>query len=159
MEVQEGGCLCGTCRYQVTAPPLRVTTCHCRFCQRTTGSSYMVEPIFTHDSFSMTRGSPKIWEHLSKGSGKHLWLHFCPDCGGRLYLGFERFDQIVGVFAGSFDDPGWFEITPDNSKHIFLGNAVRGTIIPPEIETYAEHVTDRRGNLQPPVVFDKAQQL
>ena len=159
MKHQEGGCLCGECRYLVTAPPLRVTTCHCRFCQRSTGSAYMVEPIFTHNSFNLTAGKPKIWEHLSAGSGKHVWLHFCPDCGGRLYLGFERFDQVIGVFAGSFDDPDWFEITPENSKQIFLSTARHGTMIPPHIETYAEHVTDRAGNPQPVTVFDAARRI
>lgn len=159
MEHQEGGCLCGQCRYLVTAPPLRVTTCHCRFCQQTTGSGYMIEPIFTHDSFSLTRGTPKTWSQLSEGSGKHLWLHFCPDCGGRLYLTFERFDQIVGVFAGSFDQPDWFDITPENSKHIYLSEARRGTIIPPQIETYARHVTDREGIPRPATIFDQPRRL
>jgi hypothetical protein len=42
----EGGCLCGDIRYKTLADPLRVTICHCRFCQRFTGSSYLVEPIF-----------------------------------------------------------------------------------------------------------------
>jgi hypothetical protein len=46
MGVHEGGCLCGAVRYETLADPLRVTTCHCRFCQRATGSAYMVEPIF-----------------------------------------------------------------------------------------------------------------
>ena len=41
----DGGCLCGDVRYQVAAAPLRVTICHCTFCQRFTGSAFLVEPI------------------------------------------------------------------------------------------------------------------
>ena len=44
--VHQGGCLCGDARYKVSTSPLRVTVCHCRFCQRFTGSAFLVEPIF-----------------------------------------------------------------------------------------------------------------
>ncbi len=159
MDPQTGGCLCGDCRYQVTAPPLRVTTCHCRYCQKTTGSAYMVEPIFDIGAFGMVSGAPKIWGQLSEGSGKHVWLHFCGACGTRLYLSFERFDQIIGVFAGTFDDPNWFEISPDNARHIFLSSAMRGTIIPANIETYAEHNTALDGTRRAPVIFEAPRRL
>ena len=46
MAINEGGCLCGTVRYATKDDPVRVTFCHCRFCQRATGSAYLVEPIF-----------------------------------------------------------------------------------------------------------------
>ncbi len=159
MTPEAGGCLCGECRYRVSAIPLRVVTCHCRYCQKTTGSAFMVEPVFDIAAFGMTAGSPKVWGQLSEGSGKHVWLHFCGACGTRLYLGFERFDGVVGVFAGTFDNPGWFEATPDNSRHIFLSSAMRGAIIPANTETYAEHVTDRSGNPRDPVIFETHRRL
>ena len=43
--VHHGGCLCGEVRYRTTAKPVRVTISHCTFCQRMTGSAYLVEPI------------------------------------------------------------------------------------------------------------------
>jgi len=43
--IHEGGCLCGEIRYETMAEPVRVTICHCTFCQRLTGSAYLVEPI------------------------------------------------------------------------------------------------------------------
>jgi len=34
----EGGCTCGEVRYGINGPPLFVHCCHCRWCQRETGS-------------------------------------------------------------------------------------------------------------------------
>src|SRR5688500_16656211 len=44
--IHEGRCLCGDVCYKTLAEPLRVTICHCRFCQKFTGSAYLLEPIF-----------------------------------------------------------------------------------------------------------------
>src|SRR5215831_18948106 len=43
---QMGGCLCGEVRYKALSEPVRVTICHCTFCQRITGSAFLVEPVF-----------------------------------------------------------------------------------------------------------------
>src|SRR4051812_8764481 len=118
MENHEGGCLCGELRYNVSGLPTRVTICHCRFCQRATGSAYMVEPIFPLADLRITRGVPSVYSIRSEGSGKVVSVHFCQVCGTKLYLSFERFPDACGVYAGTFDDPNWFDIRPDNSKHI-----------------------------------------
>ena len=90
MREQNGGCLCGRVRYAAKAPPARVTICHCRFCQRATGSAYMVEPIFSKADFALTSGEPRIYGHRSDGSGKMVEVHFCSACGTKLFLSFER---------------------------------------------------------------------
>src|SRR4249920_3761579 len=61
--IHEGGCLCGTVRYRTQGEPIRVTICHCRFCQRATGGAYMVEPIFRLGDVRVTRGVPSIYTH------------------------------------------------------------------------------------------------
>ena len=148
----QGGWLCNRVRYHVRAEPIRVTICHCCFCQRATGSAYMTEPIFNDADFAITTGSPRTYEHVSAGSGKIVYVHFCQHCGTKLYLSFERFGGVVGVYAGTFDDPNWFDISPENSKHIFLSVAQRGAIIPPGINTFQEHATTNDGvQLEPTV--------
>lgn len=154
MSTHEGGCLCGATRFETTADPVRVTTCHCTFCQRATGSANMVEPLFDKPALRVVKGTPKVFDLVSEGSGKVVHLHFCPDCGGRLYLSFERFPDIVGVYAGAFDDPAWFDITPDNAKHIFLGEARPDTVIPPGLPTFEEHSQTREGETCTATVFD-----
>ena len=38
----EGGCSCGAIRYKLTNSPLIVHACHCRDCQRVTGSGFVI---------------------------------------------------------------------------------------------------------------------
>ncbi len=119
-EIHEGGCLCGAIRYRVDAPPLRVTICHCRFCQRATGSAYMVEPVFERSAFATIGGTPRVYDHRSSGSGKRVGVNFCPTCGTKLFLAFERFPNAIGVYGGTFDDPNWFDRASENARHIFV---------------------------------------
>lgn len=149
----EGGCLCGAVRYAVLAPPERVTVCHCRFCQRATGAAYMVEPIFRLSDLVTRRGLPQVFDHRSEGSGKIVHVHFCADCGTKLWLTFERFPDSLGVYAGTFDDPGWFPIRAEAAKHIYLGVARPDTVIPAGLPTYVEHATRPDGTPLPARVF------
>ncbi|MEH6833881.1 GFA family protein [Falsihalocynthiibacter arcticus] len=157
MENAQGGCLCGNLRYAVENSPSRVTICHCKFCQRATGGAYMVEPIFDAQDFRLLKGTPKKYVHTSAGSGKKVFVHFCDTCGTKLFLTFERFANIVGVYGGTFDDPNWFDLTPENSKQIFLGVAQRGTCIPPHVNTFIEHATTQDGAPIEPTVFETHQ--
>ncbi|HUS98000.1 MAG TPA: GFA family protein [Hyphomicrobiaceae bacterium] len=155
MSGAQGGCLCGGLRYKVQSPPSRVTICHCRFCQRATGSAYLVEPIFDKQGFSLTKGNAKVYVHRSEGSGQQVYVNFCDTCGTKLFLGFDRWPDIVGVYGGTFDDPNWYERTSENSKQIFLGVAQAGTVIPPGVNTFKEHATTIDGTPIEPTVFAK----
>jgi hypothetical protein len=151
----EGGCLCGRVRYAVDAQPTRLTICHCRFCQRATGGGYLVEPVFDEEHFFLRSGQTKTYDHRSEGSGKLVHVHFCENCGTKLYLTFERFSQVVGVYGGTFDNPDWLDQTAENAKHIFLSVAQVGTVIPAGVKTFQEHATTPDGSAIEPVVFSK----
>lgn len=155
MFANEGGCLCGRVRYLTTANPARVTFCHCRFCQRATGSAYLVEPVFQRDDFEIVKGSPAKYAHRSEGSGKLVTINFCAKCGTKIYLGFERFTEVVGIYGGTFDDPDWFERTPQNSKHIFLEVAQHGTVVPAGYNTFSQHAAHSDGSPIEPKVYDQ----
>lgn len=153
MTVHAGGCLCGGVRYATLTDPIRVTICHCRFCQRATGSAYMVEPIFRIEDLQVTHGMPAVYDLVSAGSGKVVHVHFCQTCGTKLYLTFDRFTTACGVYAGTFDDPDWFTIDADNTKHIFLDVARHDTIVPAGIDAFAQHAMQNDGTPLEPVVF------
>lgn len=139
MEPEPGGCICGDVRFEVTAPPTRVTICHCRWCQRATGSAFMVEPIFDLAALSVTRGTPALYEHRSTGSGKLLHVHFCRRCGTKLYLTLERFPGVAGIYAGCFDRPDWIAVQPHEARHIFCEAARPETLLPEGAQAFAGH--------------------
>lgn len=151
-----GGCLCGRVRLAVTATPRGVTFCHCRFCQRATGSAYMVELVRDTDAPMLPSGEPEVCDHISEGSGKTVHLHFCETCGTRLWLGFERFSDSIGVRASTCDDPCWFSVDPQTSRHPFLGTARRGTVIPPGSAAFTRHAIENDGAPIPSVMFEAA---
>ncbi len=155
MARHEGGCLCGQIRYATHEDTSRVTICHCRFCQKATGSAYMVEPIFDKNAFELLDGSPKTYDLVSAGSGKTVHVHFCAECGTKLWLSFERFPDIVGIYAGTFDDPCWFPIDAETSKHIFLDAARPDTIIPAGLPTFVQHASSVDGTPHEPTVFSE----
>ena len=155
MSLNQGGCLCGAVRYATSSEPVRMTYCHCKFCQRATGSAYMVEPIFQKTSFEIIAGKPSTYSQASEGSGKRVTINFCATCGTKLFLAFERCPEIFGVYGGTFDDPNWFERTPEMSKHIFLAVAQNGTVVPPGVSAYLEHAILNDGTPVEPTTFGR----
>jgi hypothetical protein len=93
-----GGCLCGRVRYAVTGEPLFSGLCHCRNCQRYTGSSFEAFMALPIASVSTT-GELKTFEHAG-GSGRLVYRRFCPNCGS----GVVNIDPHAGltiVLAGT----------------------------------------------------------
>jgi hypothetical protein len=148
----EGGCLCGDVRYKATTAPQRVTVCHCTFCQRFTGSAFLVEPIFKREDVEFTGAVPRTYDHRSDGSHKRVTLNFCGRCATTLYLSFERFPHVIGVCGGTFDDPDWFDRGPDACRHIFMRSAQKDVLVPPELEIYREHAIQLDGTPNKPFV-------
>jgi hypothetical protein len=81
-----GGCACGAIRYEVTAKPMMMFNCHCRDCQRTTGSAFTPVVYVPAKAFKITQGSPRFYSTPSEMVG-HNKRGFCPECGSRLFGG------------------------------------------------------------------------
>ena len=154
--VHEGGCLCGDVRYRTIAEPVRVTICHCTFCQRLTGSAHLVEPIFRRNDVLILGGDPKTYEHRSDSSGKRVTLNFCGRCATTIYLELERFSDILGLCGGTFDDPNWFDRSKDRCRHIFTRSAQKGVILPPDLDLYEEHALQLDGTPNQPTILAHA---
>ena len=79
--MREGGCVCGAVRYRVKNAPFRTGVCHCRFCQRRTGSAFGIGVYFRKADFELLRGELHCYEHRSDESSRWLRMEFCPKCG------------------------------------------------------------------------------
>jgi len=104
-----GGCICGGVRYECTAEPIMMFNCHCRDCQHVTGGGHVAGLLIPASAFRLTKGELKYHFTPSLAGGKHK-RGFCPECGSRLTGGEndQRPGTLVGVTAGSLDDPSWF---------------------------------------------------
>ena len=104
-----GGCACGAIRYESSAEPIMMFKCHCRDCQHATGGGHACAVIVPAGSFRFTSGTPRY--HFTQGAagGQHK-RGFCAECGSRLTGGEnpEGTSGMVGINAGSLDDPRWF---------------------------------------------------
>src|SRR5262249_60703186 len=53
-----GGCPCGSIRYQLLDKPMFVHCCHCDDCQRLTGSAFVLNAIIETEAIKLLRGKP-----------------------------------------------------------------------------------------------------
>ena len=146
--------MCGEVRYETLAQPVRVTICHCTFCQRFTGSAFLVEPIFRREDVVFRGVAAQRYEHRSDTSCKRVSLNFCGRCGTTISLDLERFPEILGVCGGTFDDPNWFDRS--QCRHIFTRSAQKGIVLPAGTELYQEHAIDLDGTRRKPLVLAHA---
>lgn len=109
--VREGGCGCGAVRYRIRGEPIFVNNCHCRLCQRQTGSTSVVNAFFEAERVELTKGL--LSEHVvSAGSGGPHTICRCAQCGIAVWSRYPRLGNLgFGLRVGTLDDNGAF--TPD----------------------------------------------
>lgn len=98
-----GGCSCGAVRYQLLAPPLIVHCCHCSYCQRETGSAFVINALIESNALRLLQGNPECIDTPShSGLGQRVWR--CPDCHVALYSHYKGFKSVVSfVRVGTLD--------------------------------------------------------
>jgi hypothetical protein len=112
MTAMTGGCLCGAVRYESDGEPVFALQCHCRDCQRSSGTAYIAAVRVPSAGFRITRGTPK--RYLAKSdAGNEISRVFCGDCGSPLYVQVSTRPDLVGLRVGTLDDPSWFHAEAD----------------------------------------------
>jgi hypothetical protein len=129
-----GGCACGAVRYEIDRAPISVNNCHCRLCQRQTGSTSVVNAFV--ETAALTLVSGETVRHVVKtGSGGDQVIVRCAECGTALWSHYPRLGELgAGVRVGTLDDPG--AVTPDAA--IFTADRMPWVTLPegiPHFET------------------------
>ncbi|RYD81232.1 MAG: GFA family protein, partial [Sphingomonadales bacterium] len=70
----EGGCMCGAVRYRLASAPSGAGWCHCRTCQRNSGSPAMAFATMPVADFIFTQGEDLLGTIASSESGER---RFC----------------------------------------------------------------------------------
>lgn len=128
----DGGCACGAIRYKLTAAPLIVHACHCRDCQRLSGSAFVVNIWIERRFVEMdhARLSPFM---LTAGSGKPHEVFRCPHCGTAIYSKYHAAPgDTVLLRAGTLDRPE--AVAPD--VHIFTRSKMPWLALPEGVPSF-----------------------
>ena len=97
--VLTGGCQCGAIRFALSAPPVRISICHCRMCQKATGAPFASLAEVALEHFEWTRGLPALFRSSSIAE-----RGYCRECGTP--LSFHHIDgPRIEVMTGAFDRP------------------------------------------------------
>lgn len=113
-QIFEGNCACGQTRYRMQGAPMFVHCCHCRDCQRQSGSAFAIHGLIEAERLQCTAGETVV-ATLPTGSGGRRELHGCSNCRTTLWTEVQgrRWMRIVKV--ATLDQAS--EFPPD--VHIF----------------------------------------
>jgi hypothetical protein len=131
----EGGCDCREIRYRLTSKPMWVNCCHCRWCQRETGSAFAINALIEADRVELLHGAPDVI-HTPSNSGKGQKIARCPSCKIALWSNYGGGgDKIRFVRVGTLDDP---DQCPPNI-HIFTTTKQPWVVLPPAMPAVPEY--------------------
>ena len=131
---REGGCSCRHVRYRMTGKPLFVHCCHCRWCQRETGSAFVLNAMIEADRVQLLAGGIQMIDTPSN-SGKGQRIARCPKCFVALWSHYAGAgDSVSFVRVGTLDEPD--SQPPD--VHIFTSSKQPWVQLPAEVPVFAE---------------------
>ena len=96
----EGGCHCGAVRFAAEVDEGDVSVCHCRDCQRLTGTAFRTS-VTARGAPRLLAGPPNVYVKIG-GDGSRLEQHFCGACGSPLFVRSEG-GEDWGVRWGALD--------------------------------------------------------
>lgn len=101
-----GQCLCGRVTVLAKAPPVRMAQCHCRDCQRVSGTGHATNALFKNSDVELVGATENY--AVTADSGNTFARHFCSSCGSRVYAINSGRAGMTIVSVGVFDDSSWF---------------------------------------------------
>jgi hypothetical protein len=125
-------------RYRLTEEPLIVHACHCRDCQRITGSAFVVN-LWIERRFVEPSGVATRSVTLPTGTGQGHDVHFCGSCATTLWSFYHAPPgDTVFVRAGTLDEPA--SVAPD--VHIFVRSKLPWLALPEGAPAFAAMYED-----------------
>ena len=113
----QGGCLCGAVRFRLESEPFDAGWCHCRLCQKSSGSPAMAFATVPLEDFQYDAGAAMVATIASTGFGHR---GFCRRCGTPLYIRADFQPDTIDFSIATLDDPA--RVAP--SFHIFYASRI-----------------------------------
>src|ERR1700756_3941785 len=140
----EGGCNCGYVRYRMTSGPIFVNGCHCRLCQRTSGSAFAINAMIEADRVELIgAGEPEMVQATSDLPAGQPSAR-CPKCGISLWGHHHLFGEAIRfVYVGTLDQSE--TLAPD--AHFFTRSKHPWIVLPDGVPTYETLPPEGDGSL------------
>jgi hypothetical protein len=116
IKTRKASCTCGQLNLTCVGPdPERRSLCHCKNCQRQTGSAFSIQATFPKEQVKID-GKSTTWKFPVEGAPPVTYrncsrtgatYHFCPTCGSTVYYVLDETPQNIGVKIGCFTDPSF----------------------------------------------------
>lgn len=97
--IRHARCSCGQYQLACEGQPAKVSVCHCRECQRRTGSAYGAQVRYPLDKVTFT-GVSKSWTRQGD-SGGSVTFRFCETCGSTVHWTPDGMPQWVIIGLGA----------------------------------------------------------
>ena len=130
MKNLEGGCFCGAVRYRLTSAPMFVHCCHCKDCQRQTGSAFVINAIIETDRIE--HSGELVPVAMKTDSGRPHDIYRCPQCQIAVWSDYGRRPAIRFVRVGTLDEPSL--LPPD--VHIFTRSKLSWVVLPKDAKAF-----------------------
>jgi len=134
----EGGCACAAVRYRLGSEPMFVHCCHCRDCQRQTGSAFVLNAIIETDRIALLSGDPQPVS-VPTDSGRPHDIYRCPACQTAVWSDYGRRPGLRFVRIGTLDDPA--ALTPD--VHIYTRSKLPWVVLPEGVPSFEAYYSTR----------------
>lgn len=129
-----GGCSCGAVRYRLAGTPMFVHCCHCKDCQRQTGSAFVLNALYEAERVVVLSGAPEPVT-MPTDSGLPHDIYRCPKCRIAVWSTYGGRPQIRFVRVGTLDNAA--ALSPD--VHIYIRSKLPWVTLPagvPAFEAY-----------------------
>jgi len=131
----EGRCDCKAVRYRLTAAPLVVHCCHCRWCQRESGASFALNAMIESDRLLSLGAEPETIDTPTQ-SGKGQKIARCTQCSVATWSRYAGSGPVICfVRVGTLDNPD--RLPPD--VHIFTSSKQPWVVLPANTPSFAEY--------------------
>ncbi len=144
----DGGCTCRVVRFRMAKRPLFVHCCHCTWCQRETGSAFVLNAMIESDEVTLLSGTPEsVPTPTASGAGQKIAR--CPTCRVAVWSHYGGGESIRFVRVGTLDEPA--RLPPD--VHIFTSTKAPWLTLPADVPGVPEYY-DRK-TLWPPASLER----
>lgn len=132
-----GRCTCGQVRFAMPEPMV-VHACHCRWCQRETGSAFVLNAMVETARMEVQGRTLEVLTPSESGLGQRI--HRCPSCQVAVWSHYAGAGPVLAfVRVGTLDEPD--RCPPD--VHIFTASKQPWLQLPTGAKVFSEYYEDR----------------